>query len=52
MSNKLVRYFFSKAVENNKQGNIFLEVRNVVNKNMNECNCLLDAFNKCKAELL
>jgi hypothetical protein len=52
MSNKLVRYFFSKSLEQNKEGNIYLNVRNSVFKNLNECSCLLAAFNKCKLELL
>ncbi|NRU52507.1 hypothetical protein [Clostridium beijerinckii] len=52
MTNKLIRYFFNKSIINNKKGNIYMDVRNSVLKNINECNCLLEAFNKCKIELL
>jgi hypothetical protein len=52
MVNSLIRYFFKKSLETQKDGNIFLLVRETVSKNIQECTCLTECFNKCKLELL
>lgn len=52
MVNSLVRYFFRKSLELQRDGNIYLQVREIVFKNANECACLYECFNKCKLELL
>jgi NAD-dependent dihydropyrimidine dehydrogenase PreA subunit len=52
MLNKLLRYFYGKCLEIGMNETMYLNIRNTVIYNYNNCMNLAECFNKCKVELI